>query len=613
MNLYEENLSALRQVRPELAARVESLPAVESYRMIETPSGAPSLERIDESGRRQLWHSGRDPLREAEREIASIDSSRVYLPLFAGIGLGYTLRMIWDRRRGEFFDLIVLERDPQIFRLAMRTVRLSDIFLEPRVRIFVGPDLDGWPVMVGSLLPAVMSCHLQTIPHTPSQRCFTSFYQSAFTILKERVQRTQAEFDLMVRSGSKIQENLWRNLPSAVDAAGLHDAKNILKGKPAVVVAAGPSLDRNVQYLKDARDGCAIIAVDTAYRTLQKCGIEPHLVVSTDPTELNRRHFEGIDPTPETILAFDPEVDSFIPNQWSQRRLFLNLEKCVWTRWLETACGPYGYLPKGGSVGHTAFYLARALGADPILFAGLDLAFSLKGGKTHAAASALVRGHGEIKAGVDCAPLGPREGAGELRESIVWVPGVMDERVPTSRVMAIYIGQFQEEFKWTTARLIDATEGGARLEGTEIMTLQEAIERFVDPAERITERFAVIQAPARDRDNLREETGRISTALQNSKAIAEKGLEQCRALAQRTMQGTVLTSCPEWKEMEDCFSSLYQSEALKIAMEQALFSAVYYFIQKEHPEETALRLSKYRNYFETFLALQPRFLALVKA
>ena len=608
MNLFEENLSALRQSRPELAARVESLPSTESCHLIETSSGAPSLEIIDESGRRVLWHSRRDPLREAEREIASIDRSRVYLPLFAGIGLGYTLRMVWDRRRDEFFDLIALEHDPQIFRLAMSAVRLGDIFLEPRVRIYVGPDPGAWPAMVESLLPAIMSCHLQTIPHPPSQRCFPSFYQTMFSILKDRVQRTKAEFDLMIRSGVKIQENLWRNLSPAVNAAGLHEAKNILQGKPAVVVAAGPSLDRNVHHLKDARDGCAIVAVDTAYRTLKQCGIEPHIVVSTDPTELNRRHFEGIQPAPETILAFDPEVDSGIPNQWPRRRLFLNLEKCVWTRWLEKVSGPYGYLPKGGSVGHTAFYLARVLGADPILFIGLDLAFSPEGGKTHASASALAREHGTIEPGVDSAPLGPREGTGVMRESIVWVPGVTGERLPTSRIMAIYIGQFQEEFKRTPARLIDATEGGARLEGAEILPLREAVGRFVNPAENITERFAAIQVPIRDRKQLREEISRISAALQASKPEAVKGLDRCRALAQTTIQGQALTACPEWREMEDCFSNLHQAETLKIALEQALFSAVYFFIQKERPEETTLRLSKYRNYFESFLALQPVFL-----
>ena len=148
--------------------------------------------------------------------------------------------------------------------------------------------------------------------------------------------------------------------------------------KPAIVVAAGPSLDNNVGQLQAVQNQSVIIAVDTAYKTLLQHEIHPHFVVTTDPTELNRKHFENIEPSSDTILVFDPEVYYTNTQNWRFRQVFINLDKSAFTRWIEHSLGPYGCQMKGGSVGHTAYFVARDLGADPIIFIGLDLAFNLK-------------------------------------------------------------------------------------------------------------------------------------------------------------------------------------------------------------------------------------------
>ena len=612
-NLFSQNLAALRERHPDLATEMEAVkPDVACYRRLETRSGYPSLEVLRPAGETCLWHSRYDPLREAERELSGLDHSTIYMPLFAGIGLGYGLRMLWDRHRDEFYDGLILERDPVIFRLAMETVPLADIFADPRVAIHVGEDWSRWHGLVKSLLPGIMSCRLQVIVHAASQRFDASYYEQALEIARGCVRLATAEFDLMIQSGAQIQKNLWLNLPPAIRSLGLNDMGEILKGQPAIVVAAGPSLDKNVHQLRGMEEGYAILVVDTALRTLLQQGIEPHIVVSTDPTELNRRHFENAVPPAATLLAFDPEVFHAIPGEWPHRRLFLNLEKACFTRWLEKTGGPYGYLPKGGSVGHTAFYLARALGADPIIFVGLDLAFDPEGGTTHASASALNRQHGKINPGESSAWLGPRAGAGMMQEQIVWAPGVNGEPVPTSQIMALYIRQFGEEFGKTRARLIDATEGGARLDGTELMPLRETLARFADPARRMRERFQRLRAPQRNREGLLAEIQKILVILELGRIEAMKGLRLCDPLQRMGSPGPGLRELPEWQQINQCFNNIYYSDEIKVALEQACFGAVYQFVQKERPEQTADRLSKYRKYFDTILSLQPEFLNLIQ-
>ncbi|MEW6233922.1 MAG: 6-hydroxymethylpterin diphosphokinase MptE-like protein [Candidatus Omnitrophota bacterium] len=613
MDHYARNLDALRKTRPELADAIDrAAPDPRHYRLLDTRSGAPTLEIIADDGKAEFWHSRYDPLREAERDISSIDHSSIYIPLFAGCGLGYSLRLLWDRHREEFFDLVLVERDAGILRLAMEVTRLDDILSDPRVYIHIGEDLNAWGELVRKITPALVSGKLQAVVHPPSQKLYRAYYQNAFEILRQRMRLARAEFDLMIRSGATIQKNLWLNLPAAVHSFGLREAGNLLNKRPAIVVAAGPSLDKNAFLLRQAQSGFTIFCVDTAYRTLKNQGVDPDFVVSTDPTELNAKHFENVVPAPNTILAFDPEVYFAIPARWPHRRMFLNLEKAAFTRWLEETAGPYGYLPKGGSVGHTAFYLARELGADPIIFVGLDLAFDPEGGTTHAAASALRREHGKIEEGVLQADLGPRFNARPLREEIVWVNGVRGKLVPTSQIMALYIRQFGEEFRRTQAKIIDATEGGALLDGTEIMTLEEALRRYALQEATLRQRLAELQPSASSLSRLREEIQRIAEALESMAPLAAEGIGLCVQLAPQTAAGAALRETPEWERIGECFNALYQSQEIKIAMEQTLFSAVYYFIQKERFDRTDIRLNKYKNYFESYQALRPSFRELLK-
>jgi len=53
--------------------------------------------------------------------------------------------------------------------------------------------------------------------------------------------------------------------------------------KPMVLVAAGPSLDNNIQYLKDFQNKCIICCVDILLFKLLENGIKPDYVLNIDP------------------------------------------------------------------------------------------------------------------------------------------------------------------------------------------------------------------------------------------------------------------------------------------------------------------------------------------
>jgi len=66
-------------------------------------------------------------------------------------------------------------------------------------------------------------------------------------------------------------------------------------GRKAVIVSSAPSLEDNIDKLKNYADDLYIIAVDSALSVLKSHGIKPDFVISIDPQERIGEHFLGHD------------------------------------------------------------------------------------------------------------------------------------------------------------------------------------------------------------------------------------------------------------------------------------------------------------------------------
>ena len=167
-------------------------PDANRYRLLETRSGSPTLEMTGPQNTAIRFHSQYDPLVEAEREIMALDHSKIYVPLFAGVGLGYSLRYLWDHFHKNFYNLLILEHDPVIFRLALETTPLQDILCDSRTHIHVGDNFSEWSHIVQEAIPGIMSCTLQPILQTTSRTHFMDYYKKALDILSRQIHQTRA-------------------------------------------------------------------------------------------------------------------------------------------------------------------------------------------------------------------------------------------------------------------------------------------------------------------------------------------------------------------------------------------------------------------------------------
>ncbi len=144
------------------------------------------------------------------------------------------------------------------------------------------------------------------------------------------------------------------------------------RGATAICVAAGPSLDRHIDFLRQLSTSCVIIAVDVVQQQLQKLGIPIDYLITVDSSDLIADRFStAVNRTiSETTLVMpingNPRLDQF----FSRRCYF---PSGGWLgRWLLNS---EENLPSGTTVGVASVGLACYMGVKEIVLLGHDLSY----------------------------------------------------------------------------------------------------------------------------------------------------------------------------------------------------------------------------------------------
>ena len=258
-----------------------------------------------------------------------------------------------------------------------------------------------------------------------------------------------------------------------------YDIRNFhqsLSGLKAIVIAAGPSLDKNIEKAKNT--DAVIIVVDTALRTCLHYGIAPHFIVTVDPTPFNCLHFDGIDDLGDAFLVFHPECNWRILNRYKNHPYKIGIidKDSFYINHVFNINKFLPYVRRAMNSGHVAFNFAHFLGCNPIILAGFDYAFE---GRTHTKDASLSREVIPIGNNGEVAIKGIQGKVADERGFMVEVSGYNGSSVLTSPIFYRYIQDFQRDIQrlnWSCPNIINATEGGAKIEGTKQLPLVEALQ-----------------------------------------------------------------------------------------------------------------------------------------
>lgn len=377
MNFFENNMALLRKKSPRLGQQLDLTSDDETIETVEAKNGdfVPSVTL--NGGRKLFVHSRFDPVVEASRFAAEVADGRDLVLVF-GFGFAYHIEALIEKL-DELAVILVIEKNSAMLKAALKARELSRILADERLIILAAPDED----MIAEALKGRSSGRVGFVTHRGSYQLDGAYYSSALELCRVYLSTKEVNIATLAKFEKLWGANIARNIGVFTEGIPVKCFYDKFTNIPALVVAAGPSLEHSLEFIRSAKEHAVIIAVDTAMRVLLKAGISPHFCVAVDPQLVNARYFEGLGFL-DTVLIADPTVHPSVFHLYNGPVVVSGIAFDI-MKWIENICGEKGEMTHGGSVSTNAFDLARRFGCSPIIMTGQDLAFTE--GRAHARGS----------------------------------------------------------------------------------------------------------------------------------------------------------------------------------------------------------------------------------
>lgn len=363
--------------------------------------------------------------------------------------------------------IVIIEYNPALFSYALN-IKSLQCLANNKVILFVDSE-------IGNVSPFLQNIfyEFENLKYLSNIRFYLTEYYRNNELIKTKQYITairQVIVSIMQSFGNSLEDNLiglernLENIPYIAQSKDIGLLKNLAKNLPAIIVAAGPSLNKNIQHLKGVK--AIIIAVDTIANRLIQEGITPDFICSIERLPQVYDYFYKDLKIPQHTMLVGPSLlDKRIFEKFTNHTTIIPFRKTVkeaeWIRSLLNISAK-SELSIGYSCAHVAFGLANHLGCSPIILVGQDLAYGETEAETHASGTK----YDELTSN------NPSAVIPEL------VEGYYGGNVKTTNIWLQFKHWFEQEIIEHNLHVIDATEGGAKIHNTEVATLKDTVNKY---------------------------------------------------------------------------------------------------------------------------------------
>lgn len=409
-----------------------------TYNVEPTTIGFPTLA-ISNAGRAYYLHSNYDPYEDARYFAATYYDVNQTDYIVYGLGLGYHIAMLAGKDRSA--KIYVYESDIAILHYCVKYGRLDWYFDNSNIAIVYDPAFTMLQAQITKKPDA------KVIVHRPS----------VHNIMHEGIRQRMEELARKENAVRIFEDAFIQNsrVNFKLCDAYVDELQPAFAGKQVIIVAGGPSLDKNVELLRNKADNTVIFAVGAVFRKLVSLGIEVDYVIVIDPKLITRNQIKGLEHQTTPMLLLSTAVRE-IAQHYAGKKYLICQQGYDRAEQYARERGYHVY-SSGGSVTTTALDVAIHFRAESIVFVGLDLAFT--GEQLHAAGSGIQVAMSEDEAAIE-------------------VPSVDGGVVRTCRPFDICRKWIEHRILEpdVTMSIYDATEGGAKIMGTETVRLESVLQ-----------------------------------------------------------------------------------------------------------------------------------------
>ena len=483
MNLLEKNIQALNQKNPKLAAKV----------LTHIPDSMPEL--VKDNGvynykyKNHFLHNPMNPLGEAKEIFLMAENSPVSIHFVYGLGLGYLFQVASANSQG---TVILYEPDLNIIKASFSLVDFSNDILKQNV--YITNDIEEAEEYI------YKKSNTKNVPLLLSTTEYQDMNPQKFNDIVAELQRMVGSFGMDLKYTKEkfypLLKRIIENIPKIIHEIPLTELRDCYKDQTAVVVSAGPTLDRNIETIKKYRNHIVLIVVGTAMKAISKAGIVPDFLCIIESNDCSKQ-IEGLDLSGVNFVT-EPFTHPNIKNR-KFKNIFSHISSNmpVNSYWSElSGINNEEYISKG-TVSYTALNVARILGCSKIILVGQDLAY-IEGqcySKNSAYKDLECKYNDNLKKWEIVAKdfdnfaksLGNYDDfelqknialtrISDLNKSLYFVRGIQGGMIPTESVYSAFLKPLTEFTKMFSDReYINTSLVGAQIDGFKNVSLEEAL------------------------------------------------------------------------------------------------------------------------------------------
>lgn len=514
-----DNRNVLRLRNRELLTHLSAFEENhKNFKVVIEPSkaGIPTL-KLDIDGKTQYMHSKYDPEKEAERLMSQLDDigSTKHI-LFVGSGLGYHIQKFIEQHPTMKFSIYEPNEEVLVSYLSNR--KLTDLPLSNLGTIFTGSDKSKLHQEIAALLQSSNSqLHIYTLP------VYESLYDDQIKVIMQKALASLKDQQSLLVTNLAFQKrwtvNSIKNFPTVLKTPNiLHDIDRLVfEGKPAIMVAAGPSLNEefeNLRYIKE--NGLAyIFSVGSAINALIEHGVYPDAACAYDPSAgqfkvLQKIKDEKISKIP---LVFGSSIGYEALEGYPGNMLHMITSQDTVSPCLLDTIESIGIVLDAPSIAVVTLQLLTKLGCNPIMLVGQNLGF--QDNKRYASGINFDFVENELNE--------------TEKETSLTVKDVYGNDIETSDAYNSMRKQLEMHIGVSRGiEVINTTKGGAQIEGTSFAHLDKLI------SEKLKSKVVDIkwteELNSYDIEHVKQQLGKVSHAEKNCNILLQNALDELKLI-----------------------------------------------------------------------------------
>lgn len=435
-----------------------------------------------------------------------------------GLGNGVFARELLNKMN-DTDNLLIYEPCIELFNHVIENYDISDILSDKRVFLFVNSINIVDFRRISNALTNISNINSQVQCIYPNyDNIFTEECIKFFKDLKDSFTSVKINTNTLINFSETDILNIFKNIKFLKDSSSINELRKVIsKDVPAILIAAGPSVEENLDEIKKAKGRAVIFAVDRILDYLLDVGIEPDFILTIDGKK-SIEHFTTKSNIEIPLITYY-EANHDILNIHQGMKIFCTNNSFVEKLYNISEHIPPHVIPSG-SVALVGFTVCAELGFKKVILVGQDLAYDSE--KSHA---------GNIK-----------EESDESRD--VYIEGINGEQIKSRYDWKEFVLRYEDLMnRYSDVKVIDAKKKGAKIKGAMVVSLEEALDMYCNKRFDPNEIIRKIDKTFSEKDivAIKEYLQRNLIKLRKIKEKAKIAVRDCDLLL-RESQTSVITN-----------------------------------------------------------------------